>query len=130
MELFSDDLHAWLDEADDDALDALPFGVIGLDTEGRVARYSNYEAQMAGLATSEVMGRHFFDEIGRCMNNGMIAKRFDDALARGETLDATIDYVFALRDAITPVKLRMLSIPGSPLRYLLVQRLSGARDGR
>lgn len=130
MELLSDHIHAWLDEAGDDALDTLPFGVIGLDSEGRVARYSNYEAQMAGLAISEVVGRHFFDEIGRCMNNGMVAKRFNDALARGETLDAIIDYVFALRDAITPVKLRLLSTPDSPLRYLLVQRLPGARDGR
>ncbi len=129
MELLSDDLHAWLDEAADDALDTLPFGVIGLDSEGRVARYSNYEARMAGLAASEVVGRHFFDEIGRCMNNGMVAKRFNDALASGEALDATIDYVFAFRDAITPVKLRLLSTPNSPLRYLLVQRLSGARDG-
>lgn len=130
MELLSDNLHVWLDEAGDDELDGLPFGVIGLDADGRVARYSNYEAVMAGLATAEVLGRHFFDEIGRCMSNGMVAKRLDDALARGETLDTTIDYVFALRDQITPVKLRMLSTPDSPLRYLLVQRLSGARDGR
>ena len=130
MDLLSDNLHAWLDGAADDALNRLPFGVIGLDSEGRVSRYSEYEAQMAGFATSEVVGRRFFDEIARCMNNGLVAKRFDDAWARGETLDATLDYVLALRNEITPVKLRMLSTPASPLRYLLVQRLPGARDAR
>ncbi len=130
MDLLSDNLHAWLDGAGDNELDSLPFGVVGIDFEGRVSRYSNYEARMAGLAASEVIGRHFFDEIARCMNNGLVAKRLDDALARGETLDATIDYVFALRNQITPVRLRMLSATTSPMRYLLVQRLSGDKDAR
>ena len=130
MDLLSENLHAWLDAVGDDALDALPFGVIGLDSQGIVSRYSSFEARMAGHMQSEVIGRHFFEEIGRCMNNGLVAKRFDDAKARGEPLDAVLDYVFALRNEITPVKLRMLSTPDSPLRYLLVQRMAGARDAR
>lgn len=122
MDWVAENLHARLDEASDDELDALPYGVIGLDSEGKACRYSAFEARMAGLEREHVLGRHFFEEIGRCMNNSMVAHRFDNALAKGEPLDCVIDYVLAFKSQLTPVKLRMLSQPGSRLRYLLVQR--------
>lgn len=126
MDFSGDGLHGWLDSANDRALDDLDYGVIGLDKSGRASRYSRYEARMAGFDQADVLGREFFKEIGRCMNNGLVAKRLDDALAHGETLDAVIDYVLAFRSAITPVRLRLLARPDSELRYLLVRRLSDA----
>ncbi len=123
MDLVAENLHVWLDEAQDRELDALPFGVIGLDEAGLVCRYSAAEARMAGLEREQVLGRHFFNEIGRCMNNSLVAKRFSDALAGNDRLDLLFDYVLAFRSQLTPVKLRLLSDPGSRIRYLLVQRL-------
>jgi hypothetical protein len=56
------------------------------------------------------------------MNNFMVAQRFEDAARDGSSLDATIDYVLTLRMRPIKVKLRLLAIPGAPLRYVLVLR--------
>lgn len=123
MDLDAPDLGRWLDQADDASLNALPYGVIGIDAEGKTCRYSDYEAKLAGFDPRDVLGRHFFEEIGVCMNNGLVAKRYADAQQNNEALDTLIDYVLAFRSRRTPVKMRLLSSPSSPVRYLLIQRL-------
>ncbi len=122
MDWVADNLLAWLDEATDAELDEMPYGVVGFDAEGKTCRYSAYESRLSGLKQEQVLGRHFFEEIGRCMNNRMVARRFDSAQASNVALDCVIDYVLAFRSQLTPVKLRLLSQPGAPMRYLLVQR--------
>ncbi len=122
MDINAPNLADWLDQADDERLNALAFGVIGIDADGKTCRYSDYEARMAGFDPADVLGRHFFEEIGICMNNGLVAKRFADAQTKQEELDALIDYVLAFRSRRTPVKIRMLSSPRSSVRYLLIQR--------
>ncbi len=124
MDLQADDLHAWLDGASDAELDALSFGVIGIDSDGNVCRYSEREARMAGLLREHVLGRPFFSEVARCMDNNMVAHRIDAAAVAGESLDLSFDYVFALRSRVVPVKLRLLVDPDSPTHYLLVHRHS------
>lgn len=123
MDIEAPDLATWLDQTDDAKLNTLPYGVIGIDDDGKTCRYSDYEAKLAGFDPRDVLGRHFFEEIGVCMNNGLVAKRFADAQAKNEPLDALIDYVLAFRSRRTPVRIRMLSSPASPTRYLLIQRL-------
>lgn len=99
-------------------IDALPFGVIGLDSEGRVEIYSATESRLAGLSSDRVLGRHFFSAVAPCMNNYMVAQRFEDEAE----FDATIDYVLTLRMKPTPVKLRILKSMAALRRYILVQR--------
>ncbi len=122
MDWVAENLHAMLDRASDAELDRLSYGVIGLEADGKVSRYSAVEAKMAGFDRDQVIGRHFFEEIGRCMNNSLVAGRFNDALSRSDVLDVTLDYVIAFRSQLNPVKLRLLSDPTSPVRYMLVQR--------
>lgn len=104
-------------------LDLLEFGVIGFDDEGRVREYNQHESSMAGLTRERVLGRLLFTEVAPCMGNAMVAGRFSRAAADGEALDATLDYVLTLRMRPVRVRLRLLAQPGSPLRFLLVQRL-------
>jgi photoactive yellow protein len=100
-------------------LDELPFGVIGITPEGDVDVYNTTESHLAGLSATRVVGRRFFSEIGICMNNFMVAQRFEDE----PRLDAVIDYVLTLRMRPTPVKLRLLQDkPGIARSYVLVQR--------
>jgi len=122
MDLHADDLHAWLDSASDAELDALSFGVVGIDVHGNVSRYNELEARMVGLVREHVLGRPFFGEVARCMDNSMVAHRIDSAVVAGESLDVSFDYVFALRSRVVPVKLRLLVDPDSPIHYLLVHR--------
>lgn len=123
MDLAADALHGWLDEASDEALDALPFGVVGIDREGLACRYNQYEVRMAHFQPSDVIGRKFFEDIARCMDNGMVAGRLAQAVQRNEALDASIDYVIAFRSGRTRARLRLLHAPASPTSYLLLERL-------
>ena len=118
------DLLDRLNSADAATLDALDFGVIGfgLDADAVVLRYNRTEALGSGLALADVMGRPLFGEVAQCMNNYLVAQRFEDALADGDVLDDQLPYVFTLRMRPTPVVLRLLAAPGRALRFVLVQR--------
>lgn len=112
-----------LDQLDQAALDALPFGVIGFDESTRVRRYNAFESRAAGLSPDRVLDQELFTIVAPCMNNFLVAQRFDDAHDSGQTLDVTIDYVLTLRMRPTKVKLRLLYAPTAAMRYVLVQRL-------
>jgi len=114
-----DDLLTALAGADDAALDALAFGVIGMDRTSVVTVYNANEAWFAGLSHGRVIGRHFFRDVAPCMNNYLVALRFEEESA----IDAVIDYVFTLRMRPTPVRLRLLKGPETPTMYLVVERL-------
>jgi photoactive yellow protein len=98
--------------------DELPFGLVGLSPAGLVEIYNAAESRLAGLRPERVIGRAFFAEVAPCMNNDIVARRFETE----PKLDVTIDYVLSLRMRRTPVKLRMLRSPAATRRYLLVQR--------
>jgi photoactive yellow protein len=108
----------------DDELDHLEFGVIGFDASGVVRRYNTYESVAAGLSPSRVVGHSLFTVVAPCMNNYLVAQRFEDAAAAGKTLDDTIDYVLTLRMRPVKVRLRLLATAGATYRYVLVQRSS------
>jgi photoactive yellow protein len=105
-----------------DQLDALDFGVIGFDNDTVVHLYNKFESNAAGLAPARVLGQPLFTVVAPCMNNFMVAQRFDDALDAGESLDATIDYVLTLRMRPVKVALRLIASPSAATRYVLVQR--------
>ena len=111
-----------LDAMSDAELDELDFGVIGFDPAGVVRRYGAHESKASGLSPQRVLGLSLFDEVAVCMNNYLVAQRFEDAAAEGSELDATIDYVLTLRMRPVKVRLRLLAAPAADHRYVLVQR--------
>lgn len=115
-------LFDYLDRASDAELDSLDFGVIGMDDATQVRRYNRFESAAAGLSPERVIGHALFTVVAPCMNNFMVAQRFEDAQQDGSVLDDTIDYVLTLRMRPVKVKLRLLARPGSDLRYVLVHR--------
>lgn len=116
------DIAERLAAADDAALDALQFGVIGFDDQTVVQRYNAFESRLAGLDKSRVMGNPLFTSVAPCMNNFMVAQRFEDATATGDPLDATLDYVLTLRMKPVKVKLRLLGGSGGAISYVLILR--------
>jgi len=122
MEFDQGDALESLDAATDEALDLLTFGVIGMDPDGQVQRYNSWESKAAALSPAKVLGHHLFTVVAPCMNNFMVAQRFEDALKDGSSLDATIDYVLTLRMRPIKVKLRLLASPHGARRYVLVLR--------
>ncbi|NBB90191.1 MAG: PAS domain-containing protein [Spirochaetes bacterium] len=113
------DLATYLDELTPQALDQLEFGVVRMDRSGRVTAFNATEADLSGLAKTEVVGQDFFVQVAPCTNNDLVAQRYKDE----PELDESINYVFTYRMRPTPVRLRMLKRQDSPLQYLLVQRV-------
>lgn len=103
-------------------LDALDFGVIGFDRQTVVRQYNRFESACAGLTPEQVIGQRMFTSVAPCMNNFMVAQRFEDALADDGELDAVIDYVLTLRMRPVKVRLRLLAHPAVDTRYVLVDR--------
>lgn len=98
--------------------DALHFGVVGFSADTIVQVYNTTEARMSGLDPSTVMGVPFFDAVAQCMNNFMVAQRFEDE----PDIDAIVPYVLTLRMRPTKVRLRLLAQAGMQRRYVLIER--------
>ena len=111
-----------LHTATDATLDTLDFGVIGMDNLGVVRRYNQFESAAAGLSRDRVLGQPLFTVVAPCMNNFMVAQRFEDAEADEVALDDTIPYVLTLRMRPVKVRLRLLYQPGLAQRFVLVDR--------
>jgi photoactive yellow protein len=107
-----------LETADAAALDALPFGLIGMGPDGTVTSYNTAESRLSGLTPANVIGRHFFSAVAPCTNNFMVANRFETEA----TIDDIIDYVFTLRMQPTKVRLRLLKQTGRSNMFLAVER--------
>jgi photoactive yellow protein len=118
------DLLSNLSSLSENELDTLAFGVIGFDAKGVVRRYNAFEAEAAGLSPSRVIGQTLFTVVAPCMNNYLVAQRFEDAATDDGVLDATIDYVLTLRMRPVKVRLRLLAATDAAHRYVLVQRIS------
>jgi len=98
--------------------DMLPFGVVGFGADTIVQIYNATEARMSGLDPATVVGVPFFDAVAQCMNNFMVAQRFEDE----PSLDEILPYVLTLRMRPTKVRLRLLAEPGAHRRYVLIER--------
>jgi photoactive yellow protein len=98
--------------------DTLPFGVVGFKADTLVQVYNATEARMSGLDPATVMGVPFFDAVAQCMNNFMVAQRFEDE----PEIDDIVPYVLTLRMRPTRVRLRLLATPGIARRYILIER--------
>lgn len=118
----SPELFAKLISLSASELDELPFGVIGFDAEEIIRIYNAPEAAWAGLDRNKILGTSMFEVVAPCMNNYLIAQRFEDALRHHEGLDTTLDYVLTLRMRPTPCSLRLLAEPISDIRFILVRR--------
>ena len=107
-----------LDAMSDGDRDVLPYGVVGLDAKTIVQCYNATEARLAGLDPARVIGVPFFDAVAQCMNNFMVAQRFEDE----PELDAIVPFVLTLRMRPTRVRLRLLASKSRPLRFILIDR--------
>jgi photoactive yellow protein len=115
-------LFAHLEALQEHELDALTFGVIafGSDPEARVLRYNAYEAKQSGLKPSGVIGLPLFSVVAQCMNNYLVAQRFEDAKVNSAPLDVFLEYVLTVRMRPSPVTLRLLAAPDRVVRYVVI----------
>jgi photoactive yellow protein len=76
-------------------LDALPYGLVTLDAEGRVLHYNDTESRMVGLPKEQVIGRSFFTEVAPCARVREFEGRFRDLVRDPMGVRVqTFDFVF------------------------------------
>lgn len=77
-------------------LDALPYGMIQLDSRGVVLRYSSAESRLSGRRAGDVVGRDFFHDVAPCTRVAEFHGRFQDGV-RAQQLDAVFTFRFDFR---------------------------------
>lgn len=118
-----------IDDRTDAELDALPFGVIGLDEEGTILRYNLYESRFARLDRNQVLGRNFFGEVAHCTRTDAFEGRFRAFVASGvgrevERFDFVFDFDFGAQEVLVEI------LRSAASRYYLLinrKRVSGPR---
>ena len=90
-------------------IDALPFGAIRLDTDGRVRYYSGAEARLSGRGSERpVLGLDFFSAIAPCMDTPAFRGRIERARAAGR-LDLEFGHVGDFADRARLLRVRVQS---------------------
>ena len=67
-------LEFMLDDLDDGALDALPFGVVCLDDRMKVVRMNRTESEASGIQRWRAIGRDFFRDVAPGPANQRLAQ--------------------------------------------------------
>ncbi len=101
-------------------LDALPYGVIGLDADGTVLAYNRAEGELAGREPGEVIGRNFFREVAPCTAVQAFQGQFE-AFCGGEDLPRTFQFTF--RFPAGPVRVRILFLRKGRGAVVVVRKL-------
>lgn len=82
-----------IDRMSEPELDALPFGAIRLDKDGKILSYNMTESKLTGRDPQRVIGRNFFKDVAPCTNVQAFAGRFRDGVTKGE-MHAIFPYRF------------------------------------
>jgi len=96
-----------LDELDDAALDALPFGVVCLDDAMKVVRMNRTESEKSGIQRWRAVGRDYFQDVAPGPTNRALAEHVA-AFAHGDRASSRLAHTFHRRagDDRTQIELR------------------------
>lgn len=101
-------------------LDALPFGAIRLDGEGRIAAFNAYEANAAREEAERVLGKRF-SAIAPCVRVKAFARPAERA-RRKEGVDEVLRFVFPRHGATSWVSVRLYAEPGKGELWIFVSQ--------
>lgn len=109
------------DALSDDALDELPYGVIGLSADSKVLRYNLAEGRLARLDPLTVVGRAFFVDVAPCTATPEFQGRVARFLSgeRGPEVES-FAYLFDFKFGAQEVRVEL--VRGRGLVYLVVNR--------
>ena len=94
------------DTLNSDELDALPYGMIQLDANGRILKYNAVESRLASLPQAQAVGREFFTEVAPCTKVQEFYGRFKEGVLR-ESLDSSFQFHFAFKQNPRDVTVRL-----------------------
>jgi photoactive yellow protein len=98
--------------------DAMPFGMIRLDSAGVIKTYNEWEAKLARRTSSEVIGKNFFTDIAPCTNVAEFRGKLDQLALSGEKT-YIFDYDFLFPWGTRRVRVRFV-VESDDERWVLV----------
>jgi photoactive yellow protein len=114
-----------LDDLDDSALDALPFGVVCLDERMTVVRMNRTESEASGIQRWRAIGRDFFRDVAPAPANRRLAEHVA-AFATGPANDTdspdSIVHVFPRRRGADPTTISLIHSRRPDRVYLCIRR--------
>lgn len=105
-------------------LDALPYGVIELDADGRVCAYNRAEERLSGLPRERFLGRNFFSEVAPCTRVAEFEGRFRDLLASPDVAEEEFSFVFRFAHGHRLVLVRLGYAPEPGRAFVTVRALA------
>lgn len=112
-----------------DELDALPYGLITLDAEGRVLHYNDTESRMVGLPKHKVLGRRFFGEVAPCARVREFEGRFQELVRDPYRVRVqTFDFVFRFANGDQQVTIVMTPAKERGQYHMALLRRAEAGD--
>jgi photoactive yellow protein len=103
--------------------DALPFGVVKLDSKGIIQLYNRYNYEnFANFGGKSVIGRNYFTEVAPCANNFIFSGRFMRGAEMG-MLDQVFDYVFTYKIEPTRVRVHLYHHKASGTNWIFVRKI-------
>lgn len=114
----------------DDELDALQFGVVCLDPQGKILRYNLAESRLARLDRAQVLGKNFFRRVAPCTATAEFEGRVRAFFSSGAPIDR-FPYLFDFKFGAQNVEVELVRAPGNASVYLLINRktFASAREG-
>lgn len=109
---------------DRERYDALPFGVIQVDRDGRVLTYNRWEQELAGRTAAQVLGRNFFREVAPCTGVADFEGRFRQLVAHAAPARDSFDFLFRFPGGDVLVSVALAWAPSWQRCYILVRRAS------
>lgn len=115
-----------LDDLDDSALDALPYGVVCLDPQMHVVRFNRAESLASGIQQWRAIGRDFFRDVAPGPTNAALAEQVQAftrcAPARPCAKSATIRHTFRRRAGADTATIELVRGRDSNRVYLCIKR--------
>jgi photoactive yellow protein len=112
-----------LADMSDADLDALAFGAIELDRNGKIVRYNAAEADISSRHQDGMVGRNFFSDVAPCTRSDAFEGRFRAGVAAGK-LDVQFTYVLDHEMTPTEVRVRMHRIDDKDTYWVLIKRVT------
>ncbi len=109
-----------IDSLPESDFNALPFGAIKLDADGRILKYNLYESKLAERDAKEVIGQNFFTEVAPCTNVQEFAGRYRQGIVEGK-LNTTFPYRFLFPNRVVSVEITLILNPDGKSAWVFVK---------
>lgn len=102
-------------------IDQLDYGVIEVESDGKIKLYNKYESELAGVKVSDAEGKNFFKEIAPCTNNSLFFGTFKEGVEKKD-LNHFFLYTFTYKMKPTNVNVHLYHDKDTGKNMILVKK--------